>query len=251
MTKIVGHRGGRNLWAENSLTGFRNLLALPVDAVEFDVHPTAGGELVVIHDPLLDRTAHQSGPVTALDAASRRATRLRDTLGECVPTLDDVLDVFADSALDLHVELKNDALGRPYPGLAARVTGALAARGLGARSVVTSFVPEVLEDLRRAAPDMRRLASLNGMSATMLGGLDAALDRLDPLVTFIAIEKGLMLEGWDVITARIAPERLCVWVPNTVEELAFWLDRGLGHLTSDRPDLAVTVRQGRGATAVR
>ena len=47
MTKIVGHRGARNIWPENSLTGFRNVLALNVDAVEFDVHLTDAGELVV------------------------------------------------------------------------------------------------------------------------------------------------------------------------------------------------------------
>jgi glycerophosphoryl diester phosphodiesterase len=245
MTKIVGHRGGRNLWAENSLSGFRNLLALPVDAVEFDVHPTAGGELVVIHDPLLDRTAHDTGAVARLDAAARRATRLRDTLGEPVPTLDDVLDVFAASTLELHVELKNDAVGAPYPGLAAAVTGRLRDRGLATRAVVTSFVPEVLEDLRRTAPEMRRLASLNSLSAAMLGGLEAALERFAPLVDVVAIEKTLMLEGWETIGRHLPAERLCVWVPNTVDELAFWLERDVGHLTSDRPDLATMVRAAR------
>lgn len=247
MTKIVGHRGGRNLWAENSLSGFRNLIALPVDAVEFDVHPTADGELVVIHDPLLDRTTQQTGPVAALDTAARAATRLRDTLDEAVPTLDAVLDIFADTTLELHVELKNDVLGTPYPGLAAAVTTALKARGVAGRAVVTSFVPEVLEDLRAAAPEMRRLASLNGMSATMLGGLDAALARLAPLVDVVAIEKTLMLHGWETITQALPRERLCIWVPNTVEELAFWLDRGVGNLTSDRPDLACMVRAARPA----
>ena len=56
MVMIVGHRGGRNLWPENSLSGFRKLAAMPVEGVEFDVHLTGGGELLVIHDPTLDRT---------------------------------------------------------------------------------------------------------------------------------------------------------------------------------------------------
>ena len=63
MTKITGHRGARNLWPENSMTGFRNVLDLGVDAIEFDVHLTDAGELVVIHDATLDRTTDRTGPV--------------------------------------------------------------------------------------------------------------------------------------------------------------------------------------------
>ncbi len=90
MTKIIGHRGARNLWPENSLTGFRNALRLGVDAIEFDVHLTDSGELLVIHDAALDRTVHATGPVRRLSPEGRLATRLRDT-DESIPTLSDVL----------------------------------------------------------------------------------------------------------------------------------------------------------------
>ena len=55
MVMIIGHRGGRNLWPENSLSGFRKLKAMPVEGVEFDVHLTTAGELLVIHDPTLEQ----------------------------------------------------------------------------------------------------------------------------------------------------------------------------------------------------
>ncbi|MCC7274989.1 MAG: glycerophosphodiester phosphodiesterase, partial [Alphaproteobacteria bacterium] len=55
MVMIVGHRGARNLWPENSLAGFRRTAALGVEAVEFDVHGTRDGGIVVIHDPALER----------------------------------------------------------------------------------------------------------------------------------------------------------------------------------------------------
>ena len=41
MIFIVGHRGARDLWPENSLLGFRKLRGLGVDAVEFDVQQSA------------------------------------------------------------------------------------------------------------------------------------------------------------------------------------------------------------------
>ena len=82
MTKITGHRGARNLWPENSLTGFRNVLALGVDAIEFDVHLTDAGELVVIHDATLDRTTDKTGPVRALSPAARTETHLQASTNE-------------------------------------------------------------------------------------------------------------------------------------------------------------------------
>ena len=63
MVMIVGHRGARNLWPENSLSGFRKLLGLNVDAVEFDVHETRDRQLVVIHDPTLQRTTEKAGAI--------------------------------------------------------------------------------------------------------------------------------------------------------------------------------------------
>ena len=66
---IVGHRGARNLWAENGLTGFRNLIGLGVEAVEFDIHQAKDGGVVVIHDPTLERTTDARGPVSSLSAA--------------------------------------------------------------------------------------------------------------------------------------------------------------------------------------
>ena len=42
-TRVTGHRGARGLWPENSLEGFRQVTALDVDAVEFDVHRSDAG----------------------------------------------------------------------------------------------------------------------------------------------------------------------------------------------------------------
>ena len=52
MTDIASHRGGALLWPENSRIAFENTARLAVEQVEFDVHPTRDGKLVVIHDEL-------------------------------------------------------------------------------------------------------------------------------------------------------------------------------------------------------
>ena len=61
-TLLAAHRGGSLLWPENSLLAFRNAVALGADFIEFDVHLSRDGEVVVIHDPTLDRTTSGSGP---------------------------------------------------------------------------------------------------------------------------------------------------------------------------------------------
>jgi glycerophosphoryl diester phosphodiesterase len=249
MAMIVGHRGARNLWPENSLSGFRKLAAMGVDAVEFDVQQAGDGGLFVIHDPTLERTTERSGAIRALDSSAVGAARLRSTDagapddGECVPTLAQVLDVFAGGSLELHVELKTDAWGKLAAGMIERVADVVRRQGLQERSIVTCFVPQVLLAVRAAWPDVRLLASLDHRSAEMLGGLDAALDvfaALDGCI--VAIEKKLLADAWDRCAARLGGDRLGVWVVNEPDDIARWADMPLRQITTDRPDRFVARR---------
>jgi glycerophosphoryl diester phosphodiesterase len=243
MTKIIAHRGARNLWAENSLDGFRRTAALPVDAVELDLHLTRDGEVVVIHDPLLDRTTDGEGPVAALSLEALQRLRLKETVGETVPTLTEVLDVFASTKLELELEMKTDVRGRPYAGLIEKTVGLVEERGLTERVRLTCFVPEVIEAMREAAPRYRRLASLDRRSAEILGGLERAIERFLALDCTIAIERTLLDIAFERCQAMIGSEHLGVWVPNTPLEIDYWLRKPIGQLTSDRPDLAVAIRE--------
>jgi len=240
-TMIVGHRGARNLWPENSLTGFRNLLELPVEAVEFDVHLTDAGELVVIHDAALDRTTDASGAVRGLSPADRLAIRLSGSETDYVPTLDEVLELFVDTGHELHVELKADAEGQSYPGMAGSVASRIDAHGLAARSILTSFAVTELDTVRRVAPQLRTLLSLNHRSAEAFEPA-AALKRAAAAADLIAIQMTYLEEHWALVTATLPLDRLGVWVPNSEEELSYWLGKGLRQLTTDRPDLAVKAR---------
>ncbi|WP_011580336.1 MULTISPECIES: glycerophosphodiester phosphodiesterase family protein [Chelativorans] len=242
MTLITGHRGARNLWPENSLTGFRNVLQLGVDAIEFDVHLTRSGELVVIHDATLDRTAEGSGPVRDLTPQARLETKLKDT-DECIPTLADVLEILKPSdGPTLHVEIKVDEAGLPYPGIAGLVARELSRFAVDQRAVLTSFDTSILEDCRRHAPQVSRLVSVNAAWAQKQGGLAAFLDHVEPLVKTVAIHHELMEAEWALIRKRLPLERLCVWTLNDEPLIRQWLERGIGHLTSDQPDLALSLR---------
>mgnify|MGYP000978812450 CR=1 FL=1 len=190
--RIIGHRGARNLWAENSLSGFRNTRDLKVDAVELDVHLSSDGEIMVIHDPLLDRTTDHKGPSDRRDREALRKVRLRDTLGETIPTLPAVLDVFGPTGIELEIEMKMNAFGSPYPGLLDKVIALVEERGLSSRVVLTCFVPEVIEEIRAKAPQMRRLASVDRRSCEAYGGIERTLKRFVDLGCIIAVEQSLL-----------------------------------------------------------
>lgn len=245
MTLITGHRGARNLWPENSPTGFRNVLALDVDAVEFDVHLTDAGELLVIHDATLDRTVEASGPVRALTPEARASHRLKDSQ-DVIPTLGEVLAILAPAKTKaLHVEIKSGPDGNPYPGIVEKVAAELARVGLEDRSTLTSFDVSVLEDCRRHAPQIARLVSVNAAWADKQGGLRTFLTQVDSLVDTVAIHHELMEAEWELITDMLPLDRLCVWTLNDETLIATWLDRGIGHLTTDSPDIALRLRAQR------
>jgi len=233
---IIGHRGARNLWPENSLEGFDRARELGVDAVEFDVHLSRDSELVVIHDPTLERTTKGIGPV-----ANRSAAEL-GAMG--VPRLEAVLDVCAGTPIELHIEIKTDALGRPYEGLEKRLLDVIGRRRLEQQAIVTSFVPEILETVRRLSPQQRVLGSLDRRSAELFGGLPAALDRFAVIGNcMIAVEKGLLSDSLELCLRRVGGEFLGAWVPNEADDIAQWLARPIRQITTDRPDVALALRR--------
>jgi glycerophosphoryl diester phosphodiesterase len=243
MILIVGHRGARNIWPENSLDGFRRTRDLGVDGVEFDVHVARDSELVVIHDATLERTTEGQGAVAERTAAELGAIPLRDGGGEGVPRLDAVLEVFAGTAIELHIEIKTDANGRLYPGLEERLVDLVARRGLLERAVLTCFAPEALETIRRLSARQRLLASVNQRSAEAMGGLPASLDRFAAIDgCLVAVEKGLLADNFGLCLDRVGAEKLGAWVPNEPEDIAAWLARPIRQITTDRPDIALDLR---------
>ena len=254
---IVGHRGARNLWPENSLGGFRRLIELGVDAVEFDVQETRDGVLVVIHDPTLDRTTEGTGAVKDLAAAKVLTTSLRlpatedhVSTPELVPSLAQVLAIFEPTRMELHVEIKTDIGGELSAGAAVRIVEALHVAGVSERSIVTCFVPEVLDQVLDAWPTGRALASLDHRSAEMLGGIGRALSRYEAMPRcIVAVEKGLLSATWSQCMGALGAERLGVWVVNEPNDMDRWLGMPLRQLTTDRPDVALAKRASRRAAS--
>ena len=93
---VIGHRGAAAHAPENTLPGFQLALDQGADAFELDVHASADGVPVVIHDATLERTTTLTGPV-----ALRTAAELRQA---GVPALAEVLDAFPQTPMIVEIK---------------------------------------------------------------------------------------------------------------------------------------------------
>lgn len=144
---VGGHRGNPAEHPENTLPSFRSAIDLGVDMIECDVHLTADGELVVIHDHTLDRTTDGTGMVAQRTLAELR--RLDAGAGERLPVLAEVCELARDR-VGLCVEVKQIPI--PYPGLEEKLVSCLGALGMIDQSAVISFDHRSVRRLKELEP---------------------------------------------------------------------------------------------------
>jgi len=70
--RIIAHRGGAGVFPENTMLAFSHAAQVGADALELDIHSTRDGELVVLHDPTVDRTTDGHGSVNRFSTAEIR-----------------------------------------------------------------------------------------------------------------------------------------------------------------------------------
>ncbi len=129
---LVAHRGGAGLAPENTLAAFLSARDdWAADMIELDVRLTADGQVVVHHDPTVDRTTDGSGAIATrslaelreLDAGYRFSPDGGRTFpfrgrGVRIPTLAEVLEALP--AMRSTVEVKAPEAQRPFFELARR-----------------------------------------------------------------------------------------------------------------------------------
>jgi len=242
--QVAAHRGGSLLWAENGLTAFRNALALGADYLELDTHLTADGEVVVIHDPTLDRTTTGRGPVSAARLADLASIRLKARDGsvteDTVPTLAQVLDTLKPSGRQLLLEIKVDAARQPYAAIEPKVLALVTARGLRERVIVMAFEAPTLRRVRALDPTIRMalLVSKTRVSREKASAADLVKWARDVGATHLGVEHPAV-DARLLSAARDAGLQVAAWTANDEAEVRRLIDLGVGVVISDRPDLAL------------
>lgn len=245
MTEIASHRGGALLWPENSRTAFENTAELPVEQVEFDVHPTSDGKLVVIHDATLDRTTDGAGPVCKRSFAELSHLTLKGTTSDRVLSLDEVIDIFAPTDIKLRIELKAGPRRIPYRGVPTQVAETLRDRKMLRRSILTSFqLGTVCEAVARARPSLH-VFLLTPDLQTDLGLAAICTAAKASQVPMLGIRWN-RLDAGTLAEVRAAGLGLGGWAANDEAAIDNMLGLGVDVFTTDRPDLALKARQAMG-----
>ncbi|KAB5491421.1 glycerophosphodiester phosphodiesterase family protein [Flagellimonas hadalis] len=150
--KIVAHRGGAVLSAENSMEAIKNALQLGVDMVEIDIQMSRDGHLVVMHDRRVDRTTDGKGKVGNLDLDEIKKLRLKNcTKIETVPTLDEVLELISPHETKLLIEVKTD---KNYDRLLKSLTESIKKRNMEEQVMVFSFNKSFCDELKVRFPEL-------------------------------------------------------------------------------------------------
>src|SRR5262249_54540137 len=110
---VIGHRGYCQFAPENTLPSFKLAMAAGADLVELDYYHTKDGELIVIHDPDLDRTTDatnrwrqqhitvESKTVSEIQSVDAGSWFDKKYAGTKIPLLSEALDVIQNGNITL------------------------------------------------------------------------------------------------------------------------------------------------------
>ena len=272
-TMLSGHRSGGGIAPENTMMAFRNCVEskeYQLDIFEFDIHLTADGIPVLIHDGTLDRTSDavavfgeenvKVGSKTlaqlkqlnmgAKFRADDGTTPFAGLTGDAVPdelrilTLEEALTYLEQSGpYHYIIEIKNS--GETGYQAADILYDTLKKFGALERTVVGTFHNEITAYVDTAYPDMLRSA-----------GFDECIEFY--LYSLLKLEKK---GGWDFValqipttdyTVNLGTSRLVnyahkhdiavqYWTINDPEEMAYLQSIGADAIMTDVPDRGAQV----------
>jgi glycerophosphoryl diester phosphodiesterase len=100
---IIGHRGYKSKYPENTLLGFQKAMDAKADAIELDVHSTKDGQIVVCHDKSTKRTGSMDYNIQETNFDTLRQLDMGQ--GEKMPTLQEVMEL-CKGKMGIHIEIK-------------------------------------------------------------------------------------------------------------------------------------------------
>jgi glycerophosphoryl diester phosphodiesterase len=277
---IIAHRGASAYAPENTLAAFELAAAMEAHWFELDCTMSKDGEIVVIHDDDLERTAGMRGAVRDLTLAQIKEADAGTWFdvkfaGEPAPTLGEALDL-AKGRIGVYIEIKDarddGALRASLLELGARhgaffpeyrgeamalienadtrnlettlkVIQAVKSRGMDKQIVIQSFSPVVCAVALAEAPDLRT-------------ELLASSDQDDPSQwkAFLRWHELLRPHGFNINKADVTPEVLqrvhglgqtmAVWTVNDPVEMERLIELGVDALITDKPDVGLRAAAG-------
>lgn len=267
----IAHQGGEAEAPSSTLFAMATAVTKGADALELDVHATADGHLVVLHDPTVDRTTEGSGAVDALslaqvqdlDAAHWFVAGEGVVHGEppgrypfrgvatgqipppagfaaadfTIPALVEVFERFPDTLINIDIKQTAPAT-RPYEPTLARL---IADYDRSETTMVASFLDAALAAFRVAAPSVATSASPDEVLAFWLE-VQAGEPAPDAL-PYEAFQVPVTHDGVRVVDAAFVERAhaaglaVHVWTIDDAPTMHALLDLGVDGLVTNRPQV--------------
>jgi glycerophosphoryl diester phosphodiesterase len=247
--QVFAHRGGCDLGPENTIAAFDIGMSTGADGLELDVHLSADNVLVVHHDRTLDRTTDATGPVAArtadelarVDAGYRFARGGQFPFrgrGIGVPTLREVLARYRGVPTIIEIKVYTPAMGRAVAEEIRRA-GAIdyacvAGYGLASATAARAELPGVAASASQ--PEVRVAVYRSWLRWPV---------RRAAYQTYQVPERA---EAARIVSRRFirdahaAGVKVQVWTVDEAADMRRLLEWGVDGLISNRPDVAVRVR---------
>ena len=255
-TLNIAHRGASGHAPQNTLAAFLLAAEMGADGIELDVHLSADGEAVVIHDDTVDATTDGHGRVREMTLAELKALDAGNWFdprfaGERIPTLQEVFDAAGHRLRLINVEIKVEAeiLRRFAPqndnsdALIREVVRLIEDHDMLQRVIVSSFSPASLRRVRR----LNRHIPLGLLYAPAETALFPTLMRLlgtpyDALHPHFQMVHARLLQA-----AHRRGRPVNVWTVNDVAEMRRMCELGVDGIITNYPDRLRDVLEGREA----
>lgn len=252
------HRGASARAPENTLEAFRLAVEAAASGLELDVHLTRDGEVVVIHDPTVDRTTDGSGAVAGmtLDEVRRLDTGYSFSpdggqtfpyrgRGVRIPTLAEVYEEFPDTCVNADIK-------EAQPGAEEAVLSVIQDAAAEGRTLVASTDHAVLRRFRKVSGG---LISTGASRREIAAFYASSRLHLEALVSpaYEALQVPVEHRGIKLVTPRFVRAahsrgvRVDVWTINDAAEMRRLLDLGVDVIMTDYPEvLESLLRERRG-----
>jgi glycerophosphoryl diester phosphodiesterase len=242
--EVIAHRGGAGQWPGETIYAFEQARQLGVDVLEMDVHATADGELVLMHNKAVNDTTEGDRRVTDMTLAEikkldagYRWTADGQTYpfrgqGLTVPTLREVFEQFGEMRLNIEIKQKHPSLIAPFVELIREF-------GMTDKILVASFWSSALDEFRRACPDVATSASTpEAIKFFLLNevlGSDADRPETDAIQADSEISKVHIITKKFIERAHHLNLQVHGWTVNEPQEMERLIALGVDGIITDYP----------------
>ena len=241
---IFAHRGASAHAPENTLAAFELALTQQADAIELDVKLSADEQVVVIHDPTVDRTTNGKGRVQDLALAELKKLDCGSFFSgnyaaEKIPTLEEVFESVG-KRIFINIELTN--YKTPRDNLSEVVCMLVKKHKMQKRIIFSSFHASNLSKARSYLPDVPRgllaMDGLQGVWARSFGFTFGKYDALHPNLKDITQQ--------EINRVHRLKRRVHVWTVNKEQDMRRLFNWGVDGIFTDDPQLALKTRAASG-----